>query len=341
MIITLKLLSRRYSEVTIEAIPNEGYHFVGWSDQVFSNPRIINVPLNGIELSAVFAPEEYSITVLSADEKKGTVTGSGVYKFGMEVILSATAAEGYHFVAWNDGNVENPRVVSVTAQNVTYTATFEINRYSITVLSADESMGNVTGSGTYDVGTEITISAIPAEGFFFTNWSDGSVENPRKIVVTEDMTLTASFEKIPDYTPTNLHVDVTETGIDTKVEFSWDKIDGVAAYAVQLGYNSELSDPLPTMENSLTLLLSVIQQQYQITSGTYTIEWYVISLDSNNQPLSDWAQGESFLITIPGEGTGLDEVTSDAIQGKKVLINGRVYILSGDHLYDATGKMVK
>ena len=329
------------SEVIIEAIPNEGYRFVGWSDQVFSNPRTINVPLNGIELSAVFAPEEYNITVLSADEKKGTVTGSGQYKFGLEVFISATATEGYHFVSWNDGNEENPRIVIVSAQDVTYTATFEINRYAITILSADENAGSVTGSGTYDAGTEVTISAVPAEGFFFTNWSDGSVENPRKIVVTEDLTLTASFEKIPDYTPTNLHVDITETDNDTKIEFGWDKIDGVASYAVQLSYNNEQSAPIPTTESGLVLLLSIIQQQYKIAAGTYTIEWFVISLDANNQPLSDWAQGESFSVTIPDVGTEIEEVASDVVPSKKVLINGRVYILSGEHLYDATGKMVK
>ena len=37
--------------------------------------------------------------------------------------LTATAAAGYHFVQWQDGNMQNPRTVTVTG-NATYTATF-------------------------------------------------------------------------------------------------------------------------------------------------------------------------------------------------------------------------
>ena len=39
---------------------------------------------------------------------------------------------------------------------------------------------------------------MPATGYQFVQWSDGSTDNPRTVIVTEDMALTAYFEEIPD-----------------------------------------------------------------------------------------------------------------------------------------------
>ena len=66
----------------------------------------------------------YSLTATSADPSMGTVLGSGTYEAGAEVTLTATANEGYRFVGWQDGNADNPRTVTVTA-DATYIATFE------------------------------------------------------------------------------------------------------------------------------------------------------------------------------------------------------------------------
>ena len=41
--------------------------------------------------------------------------------------------------------------------------------------------------------TELTISATPAEGRHFEKWSDGNTENPRTVIVNENITLTAEF----------------------------------------------------------------------------------------------------------------------------------------------------
>ncbi len=36
-----------------------------------------------------------------------------VYHCGDSIVIEATAAEGYHFVEWSDGNTENPRKIAV------------------------------------------------------------------------------------------------------------------------------------------------------------------------------------------------------------------------------------
>ena len=66
---------------------------------------------------------------------------------------------------------------------------------TITVTSANENMGTVSGGGEYEFGEEVTITAIPNEGYRFASWNDGNTNNPHTITVTEDATYIASFEE--------------------------------------------------------------------------------------------------------------------------------------------------
>ena len=68
----------------------------------------------------------------------------------------------------------------------------------LTVLSADEKMGTVTGGGEYEEGSEITIEALPKSGYRFVRWSDGSTDNPHKVMLTKSRILIAYFEEIPN-----------------------------------------------------------------------------------------------------------------------------------------------
>ena len=138
--------------------------------------------------------DNLTITVTSSNESMGTVSGSGEYEFGTDTTITATPNDGYRFVSWNDGNTDNPRAIIVT-EDATYIANFAANTYSITVISDNDSMGTVSGGGEYEVGTEITITAIPNEGYHFVSWNDGNTDNPRTITVTEDATYIASFEE--------------------------------------------------------------------------------------------------------------------------------------------------
>ena len=68
----------------------------------------------------------YTISAVPADPTMGSVQGGGSYEENMQITLTAVPNEGYHFVRWQDGNTDNPRVVTVTG-NATYVATFEAN----------------------------------------------------------------------------------------------------------------------------------------------------------------------------------------------------------------------
>ena len=67
-------------------------------------------------------------------------------------------------------------------------------KHTLTVLSANESQGSVSGGGTFDDGSTQTIKATPQPGYAFDKWSDGSTQNPRTVKLTSDLTLTASFK---------------------------------------------------------------------------------------------------------------------------------------------------
>ena len=111
------------SMVVITAVPEPHYHFISWSDGNTDNPRTVTL-MEALQLTAIFAIDQHTITVLSADESMGTVSVGGTYDYGMEISISADARENYRFVEWNDNNTENPRTITVV-QDSTFIAFFE------------------------------------------------------------------------------------------------------------------------------------------------------------------------------------------------------------------------
>ena len=122
----------RYREnrsATLYAFPNYGYHFKQWNDGDTANPRMVKV--NGDTLfTAIFAPNSYSITVISSDTVKGRVSGGGNYTYLSQVKVAATPMYGYHFIQWNDGDTNNPRVVTLRS-DTSFTAMFDCTPYSV------------------------------------------------------------------------------------------------------------------------------------------------------------------------------------------------------------------
>ena len=184
--------------VTLTATPANGYHFTQWNDGNTNATRTITVTADATYIAnfEINAPNQYTITVQSANPTMGTVSGGGTYNAGTNVTISATANSGYHFTQWNDGNTNATRTITVTG-NATYIASFEADapaQYTITVQSANPTMGSVSGGGTYNAGTSVTISAMANSGYHFTQWNDGNTNATRTVIVTGNATYIASFE---------------------------------------------------------------------------------------------------------------------------------------------------
>ena len=162
--------------------------------------------------------EACSVTLLALANhaERGSVSGGGIYPVGATATLTALPAAGFFFACWGDGDTLNPRQLTAL-QTETYVAHFFAFRHDtmtvtetvydtvhdtiydlrpivqLTVVSGDAWRGLVAGNAEVPAGTVIEVAAIPLEGSRFVSWSDGETANPRRVTVTADMTLTASF----------------------------------------------------------------------------------------------------------------------------------------------------
>ena len=314
-------------------------------------------------------PSEYTVTV-TCDPQYGQVSGGGTYKDGSEVTITATANTGYAFTQWSDGNKDNPRKVTVTA-DVTYTAEFALQTYVVSA-TCDPQQGQVTGGGTYPYGSEVTLTAVPNEGYAFTQWSDGNKDNPRKVTVTADATYTAEFA---------LQIYVVSVTCDPQQG----QVTGGGTYP----YGSEVTltatpnkgyeftqwsdgnkdnprkvtvtaDATYTAEFALqTYVVSVTcdSQQGQVTGGgtyPYGSEVTLTATPNNGYEFKQWSDGSianpySFSVekdvtiealfepTTPVENVAAEENDTP----RKVFRNGQVLILRNGKTYTLTGEEVK
>ena len=192
--------------VTLTATANYGYHFIQWSDGNTDNPRPVTLTQDMV-LTALFVKNNYGITLDVDTSIHGSVSGAGTYQYLDSRTLTATPSYGYHFSQWSDGDTNNPRTIILT-QDTAFTALFEKNSYTITVLSADTVMGAASGvplspsdsspaSGeqvTLAYLNTVSVSATANYGYHFTQWSDGNTDNPRMVQVTRDSMFTAQFD---------------------------------------------------------------------------------------------------------------------------------------------------
>lgn len=128
------------------AYPEAGYHFVAWTNgtgQVSTaNPYVFTVT-GDITLTATFEANDtvvtyYEVSVVSEREQWGSVSSSvpdGQVAGGTVVTVTATPAEGYHFLYWVDINYQ---LVS-SANPYTFTVNGDVSL--VAVFEADEPQG--------------------------------------------------------------------------------------------------------------------------------------------------------------------------------------------------------
>ena len=182
------------TEVT--AVPNTGYHFVDWSDASTANPRTDTNIMANVSVTANFATNSYTLTYTAG--ANGTISGTSPQTVnhgadGSEV--TAVANAGYHFVDWSDGVLTAARTDTNVTANVSVTANFAINTYTLTYTAGTN--GTVSGTSPQTVnhgadGSEVT--AVANAGYHFVDWSDGVLTAARTDTnVTANVSVTANF----------------------------------------------------------------------------------------------------------------------------------------------------
>lgn len=171
--------------VTCTVTPKYGYHFVQWADGYTDNTRTI-VLTQDTTLSAVFAPNQYSISV-TCDENYGRIEGeNGTFDYLTSHEYSALANTGYHFVKWTDGNTENPRTIVLT-QDTTLSAVFAINRYLVQFFGFNNVL---LDSQSIEHGTAAVAPEAPTvDHFDFVGWDKDFLN------ITSDLDVYAIYQK--------------------------------------------------------------------------------------------------------------------------------------------------
>ncbi len=231
------------------------------------SPLYAQATLNLTANFAVGAPTSTHITYAVNDTTMGTTTPApGDYSLhvGDEVTAEAIANDGYmlkawimeytYYIAWmdwdvavisdtihfDDPNFSNPvRFLGVMQQlldtlptaGIYITAVFEPLQHTVTLSSADETMGSVSPAGASTVahGQTFTATATAESGYHFLGWADATTDmpityaNPYTFIVTEDVSLKALFAEGGYYT----------------VNVNWDYMMGSVSFPMHLVFEGD------------------------------------------------------------------------------------------------------
>ena len=167
-------------------VTRTGYTFKGW----YYNENLTGSPVTAIgdtetgnkEYWAKWEINQYTVTVKPENgEADITITQD----YGTPITAPTLTREGYTFIGWDR---EIPE--TMPAENMTVTAQWEIDRYTITF---DTAGGSEIAPITQDYGTHITAPADPTrEGYTFIGWD---MEIPTTMPA-ENITLKAKWKDI-------------------------------------------------------------------------------------------------------------------------------------------------
>ena len=143
----------------------------------------------------------YSLTTAIIPSDGGSVSPSGgEFEEGSEVTVEATAEPGFSFSSW-DGDLsgnENPTVITMDSDK-SVTAIFEEDSEIFSLTVSTDGSGTVSpGSGDYEEGTEVELTATADPGWSFIGWEGdlSGTTNPQTITMDSDKEVTAVFEDI-------------------------------------------------------------------------------------------------------------------------------------------------
>ena len=120
--------------------------------------------------------------------------------------VTAVPDAHYHFVNWSDASTSNPRTDTNVTANISVTANFAIDAFTLTISRSGSGAGTVTtdgggincGStciGSFGYGSVVLLTATPSRNSSFTGWSGDytGTDNPLQITMDGHKTVQATF----------------------------------------------------------------------------------------------------------------------------------------------------
>lgn len=195
----------------VTAVPATGQTFVNWTGPGFTtsatNPLTVANVQSNLTLTANFTAQTFTVTFLAGGGGSlGGSTSQTIPYGGSTTAVTALPAVGHTFGGWTGsgfpGSLANPFTVTNVTQDLTLTASFPVQTFTVTFTAG--SGGTLTGttSQTVAYGTDCTaVTANPNAGYAFTQWAGTgftpSTANPLTVThVTQDLALTASFTSL-------------------------------------------------------------------------------------------------------------------------------------------------
>ena len=238
---------RNGTKATLTATPNEGYHFVKWSNDVTENPYTFAVDKD-LALTATFDAKVYNLIYMvdGVEYKKVPV------KFGSTITPEAFPTKvGYTFSGWGEIPATMP------TSDVTVNGSFTINKYTCTF---DTDGGSEVAGITQDYNSAITAPTAPTKtGYTFAGWVPAIPET----VPAENMSFKAQWT-INQYTLTFDADNGTEATVITQ-DFGT-KFDSPAAPTKTgytfAGWDSEVPETIPAENKSFKALWTINQYTF-------------------------------------------------------------------------------
>ena len=170
------------SSCTLVATPATGYHFVNWTKngtQVSTNASYTFTVTEAAAYVAHFEQNSYTVTASASPSDYGTVSGGGTFTHGATCTLIATPAAGHTFLCWMKNGTQvssNATYTFTVTESATYVARFERIGYIINATADPTEGGTVSGDGVFYYNQNCTLTATPATGYHFVNWTKNGTQ---------------------------------------------------------------------------------------------------------------------------------------------------------------------
>jgi hypothetical protein len=180
------------------------YNFLHWQDgSTDTETHSVNLLQDTVLTATYQAVVTWQLVLSSSTGGSTTPSGTQIYNDGALASVQANANSGYSFSYWLlDGvnvGATNPYGLTMHA-NHTLQAIFAPITYALTILATTGGTTSPAGTQTYNVGTNVPVTATPNLGYTFSRWLlDGvaHTENPIYVLMNANHTLEAQFTYIP------------------------------------------------------------------------------------------------------------------------------------------------
>ncbi len=195
---TTQIVNHGANGSPMTAVPDEHYHFTGWSDGVLPPERTDTTIMADLSVTASFAIDTYSVTCNTVGS--GTCAAApATVDHGATAEVTVTPTEGWHIVSIEDseeGAKSGSYTTTPVTANRTVTATFAINTYQITFVTAGPGVCSASPA-TVAYGGTSDITITPDTGCHIASIVD-SVEGAKSgsyttTPITADRTINVAF----------------------------------------------------------------------------------------------------------------------------------------------------